>query len=164
MKTVLLVSLTLIAQRALGWPGLPPWTGFLLLPMVWIVGPPLERHEHRWIYLAIPLGLAWDLLLEEVVGPGGISWSGAALALSLLAGIIADRTPKAWLALGAAGAAVVLVVRFVAMLPLGVPTDLTLRRLALSVVATGAWCGLVGWLRSLDLRSRWRAFRARKLR
>ena len=161
----LLALLSLVMQRGLGWPGMPLWADLVILPMVWIVAPALLRHDRSWVYLAFVLGLAWDLILNrEVVGPGGISWSAAALGLSILARVVADRSPKAWFAFGTAGAALFIAARSVALLPLGLRVPLTWNHLVLSIVLTGAWCGLLGWLRALDPVMRWRAYRARKLR
>jgi hypothetical protein len=136
----------------------------ILLPMVFIIGPPLLVEERRWPHFALVLGLAWDLLLEPVVGPGAIAWSAAAVAVATVTPLVADRSSRAWLAFGALGATLVIVVRHLALLPLGLSTGLTLRSLATSVVLTSLWCGLVGWLIALDLPQRWRRHRARKLR
>ena len=161
----LLVLLSLVMQRGLGLPGMPLWADLVILPMVWIVAPALLRHDRRWVYLAFVLGFAWDLVLNrEVVGPGSISWSAAALGLSVLAGVVADRSPKAWFAFGAAGAALFIGARSVALLPLGLWVPLTWNHLVLSIVLTGVWCGILGWLRALDPVMRWRAHRARTLR
>lgn len=164
MKVVILAAATLMLQRALGWPGMPAWTSLVTLPMVWLVAAALLKHGFRWTQLAIPLGLGWDLLLEPVVGPGGIAWSVAALALSGLAGIVADRSPKAWFAFGAAGTAVMVVTRAVALLPLGMWRPISWPPLLANLLTTAALCGLVGWLRTQDIPSRWRSYRARKLR
>ena len=164
MKIALLAVATLIVQRALGWPGMPPWTGLVTLPMVLLVAAALLQHGSRWTQLAIPLGLAWDLLLEPVVGPGGIAWSSAALALSGLAGVVADRSPKAWFAFGAAGTAVMLLTRAATLVPLGLGEPIQWSPLLINLLTTAALCGLVGWLRTQDLPTRWRSYRARKLR
>ena len=66
MIAVLLVALSLAAQLMLGWPLWPSWMASVLLPMVFVVGPPLRREERRWPHSAILLGLAWDLALEPV--------------------------------------------------------------------------------------------------
>ncbi len=50
-----------------------------------------------------------------------------------------------------------IVVRHLALMPLGLPTELTWRYLLLSVVLTSLWCGLVGWIIALDLPTRWRS-------
>ena len=162
-RTVILVVLTLAVQRVLGMPGLPVWTAEILLPAVWLVAPALRRHDRRWIYSAVLLGLGWDLLLEPVTGPGGIAWSAAALSLSALAGVVADRSPRAWAGFGVICALVVIIARRLAYLPLGMAMHLTPIHIARCAILTGAWCGLVGILLALDLPARWREYRVRKL-
>ena len=164
MKGILLVAVALTMQAALGWPGAPWLASAVLLPMVFVIGPPLLREERRWPHSAIALGLAWDLVLEPVVGPGAIAWSAAAVAVGSLVPLVADRSPRAWVAFGALGAAVLIVARHLARMPLGLPSDLGWRWLLAAVVLTAVWCGCVGWLIALDLPERWRAHRARKLR
>jgi hypothetical protein len=164
MKAALLAAAALVLQRALGWPGMPSWAGLVVLPMVFVVGPSLLRYDRRWTLLAIVLGLGWDLMLEPVVGPGGIAWSAAALALSALAGIVADRSPKAWFAFGAASTSTVPGVQSLALLPLGLTSPVDWRLLLLTTLATAVWCGVVGWMRALDVPARWRSYRARTLR
>lgn len=164
MKQALLIALTLLAQRALGAPGGPQWAGLVLLPAVWIAGPALHAVGRRWIWIAVLIGLSWDLLMEPLIGPGGIAWSAAAVVVTRLAGIVADRTPKAWFAFGGLAAAVVLAVHRLVLLPFGMHAGWRPLDLGLSVVATAAWCGLVGWVLAMDLPSRWRSWRARKLR
>ncbi len=164
MTTPLLIAVTLLLQRLLGAPGGPQWSGLLLLPMVWVVGPALLGGGRRWVWMALAIGIGWDLLLEPIIGPGAIAWSAAALFLLWLAAIVADRSPKAWLAFGAVATAIVILVHRLALLPLGVARPVGWIDLTVSVAATALWCGLVGWLRSLDLPKRWRARRARTLR
>ena len=164
MKTVLLVVLTLIVQVTLGWPSSLVWLSAILLPMVFVVGPPLLFEERRWPHYAIALGLAWDLVLEPVVGPGAIAWSAAAVAVSTVVPLVADRSLRAWVAFGGLGTAVMIVARHLALIPLGLETDLTLRYFLTCVVLTSLWCGLVGWIIALDLPTRWNVHRARKLR
>lgn len=164
MTQALLILVTLLLQRALGSPGGPQWSGLVLLPVVWIVGPALHAVGRRWIWIGLVIGLGWDLLLEPIIGPGGIAWSAAALATTWLAGIVADRSPKAWFAFGLVATAVVLIVHRLALLPLGMDPGWRWVDLGLSIIATAAWCGLVGWVLSLDLVTRWRGWRARKLR
>jgi hypothetical protein len=164
LTTALLIAATLLLQRALGAPGGPHWSGLLLLPMVWIVGPALIRGGRRWVWIALAIGLGWDLLLEPIVGPGAIAWSAAALAAFWLAGFVADRSPKAWFAFAAVATVVVGQVHRLALLPLGVGRPVGWIDLLISVIATALWCGLVGWLLALDLPTRWRTWRARKLR
>lgn len=164
MKIAFLVALTLVVQLALGWPTAPAWLATILLPMLFIIGPPLLREERRWPHAALALGLAWDLVLEPVIGPGAIAWSAAAVAVSAVVPLVADRSPRAWLAFGALGTATVILARHLALMPLGLATELTLRYLVTSIVLTSLWCGLVGWLLALGLPGRWRRYRARKLR
>jgi hypothetical protein len=165
MVVALLVVLTLAAQVALTTPGSPAWGTEILLPMVWIVGPAMRLHGPRWTYLALALGVGWDLVLREVViGPGGIAWSATALVAFATAGIVADRSPRAWFALGAGGSLVFLSVRYLTLLPLGLATPVPWPTLVRSPLLTGAWCALVGLLLALDLPARYRRWRARKLR
>lgn len=164
IRIVLLVALTFAAQRILGMSGLPGWPSQILLPVVWIVAIALRGKEHRWPYEALLLGLAWDLLFEPIVGPGGIAWSAAALSLSGLAAVVADRSPKAWTALGAVGAVIVTLILRLAVLPLGMEFSVTTMQLVWTAVFTGIWCGLVGLVLALDLSKHWQAYRVRKLR
>lgn len=164
LKFVLPALLTLLVQRLLGMPGLPFWTAEIILPVVWIVAAALLRKERGWPYEALLLGLVWDLLLEPVIGPGGIAWSAACLALYALAGVVADRSPRAWAGFGLVGAAMVTLVHQAALIPLGLPFSLTLGHWVRSLILTSAWCGLVGVLLALDLPSQWRTYRSRKLR
>jgi hypothetical protein len=164
VKTALLVAATLLLQYLLGLPGMPHWSVDLMVPMVWVVGPSLLRHERQWPYLALTVGLAWDLLLEPIVGPGGIAWSASALVCWGLAVVVADRSPRAWFAFGAVGAAVVILVRQLALLPLGQAAPLLWVSLFRSILLTGIWCGMVSWIIVLDLPQRWRRYRARRLR
>jgi hypothetical protein len=160
----LLIAATLLLQRLLGAPGGPYWSGLLLLPAIWVVGPMLLGGGRRWVWIAVAIGLGWDVLLEPIIGPGAIAWSAAAVSLLWLASIVADRSPKAWLGFGAVAAAIVILVHRLALLPLGLPRPVRWIDLALSVAVTALWCGLVGWIRSLNLPKRWRARRARTLR
>ncbi len=164
LKLLLPVVLTLLVQRMLGMPGMPPWTTEVLLPVVWIVAAALLQKERGWPYEALLLGLAWDVLFEPVIGPGGIAWSAACLALYALAGVVADRSPKAWAGFGLVGAAAVILVQMAATVPLGLPLSLSLGHWLRSVVFTGLWCGLVGAVLVLDLPGQWRSYRARTLR
>lgn len=164
MKTVALVLLTLALQRALGWPGMPAVAHLVTLPVVWIVAGALTHHGRRWTQLAILLGLGWDMILEPVIGPGGIAWSAAAISLSALANVVADRSEKAWFAFGAAGTLLVILIQWVVSLPIGIQQPIVWPTLLLNVLFTSVWCGLVGWLRAQDLAAKWRTYRARKLR
>ncbi len=164
MNTTFLLVVIFVAQVVLGWPVSPGWLSTILLPMVFVVGPPLLMEERRWPRFALLLGLVWDLLFEPVIGPGAIAWSAAAVAVSAVAPLVADRSPRAWSAFGALGAGLMILVRHIALIPLGMSTDLTWRYLLFSIGLTSLWCGVVGWVIALDLPSRWRARRARKLR
>jgi hypothetical protein len=164
IRIILLVALTLLVQRMLGLPGLPLWTAEILLPVAWIVAAALLQKERGWPYHALILGLAWDVLFEPVIGPGGIAWSAACLVLYALAGLAADRSPKMWVVFGAVGAAVITLIHRAALVPLGFPFSLTPGHWFRVVLFTGVWCGLVGATLRLDLPSQWRAYRSRKLR
>ena len=164
LRFLLPAVLTLLIQRLLGMPGLPSWSTEVILPMVWIVAAALLRKEPGWPYEALILGLAWDLLLEPVVGPGGIAWSASCLALYALAGVVADRSPRAWAGFGLVGTAVLTLVHQAALIPLGLPLSLTLGHWVRSLLFTSIWCGLVGFTLAVDLPSRWRAYRSRRLR
>lgn len=164
MRDALLIVLTLVLQRAICAPGGPEWASYVLLPMAWLAGSAVFETGRRWVWTALVIGLAWDLLLEPIVGPGGIAWSAAAVVIHWLASIIADRSSKVWFAFGAVGAFVVTVVSRLALLPLGVSESWRWVDLGATILATATWCGLVGWILSLGLTGRWQAYRARKLR
>lgn len=163
-KIAALAVVTLVLQRVLGLPGMPAWFGHLILPMIWIVAASLGRKERHWPYEALLLGLAWDLLLGPVVGPGGIAWTAACLSLYGLASVVADRSPVAWAAFGAVGAVIVILVQRLALLPLGLADYFSISRLVWSAVLTGLWCGFIGTALALDLGKHWRAYQVRKLR
>lgn len=165
MKLALLVVATLVMQRVLGLPGLPAWAVELQLPVVWVVGPAMLRHDAHWVPLAILLGLAADAVTgQPVIGPGGIAWSAAAVCLTGLASVIADRSPKAWAVFGAAGALLTVVGVQLALWPLGLAHMPTTGYLLRTALLTGAWCGLVGLVLHLDLPERLERHRARRLR
>ncbi len=160
-----LVALTLLAQLTLALPGLPSWAADVLVPMIWVVGPPMGMKRPQWPYVGLVIGVSLDIVLAEpVVGPGGIAWAAAALAARWLSTVMVDRSPKAWFALGAAATVVVIVVRYLALLPLGLATRLIWPQLAFSSLLTAAWCALVAGLFALDLPKRWRSRRSRRLR
>lgn len=164
IRIILLVVLSFLLQRMLGLPGMPFWAAEILVPVVWIVAAALLQTERSWPYHALFLGLAWDVLFEPVIGPGGIAWSAACLGLYALAGFVADRSPKMWAAFGALGAAVVTLVQRAALFPLGLSYSFALGHWVRTLVFTGLWCGLVGATLRLDLPQHWRAYRSRKLR
>lgn len=163
-KTVLLVVATLAVQRLLGLPGSGWLAAAVLVPMPWVVGPPLMDLGRRWYALAFVIGLSWDLLFEPVVGPGVIAWSAAALAAWLGASLMVNRTIGGWFTFGLLGAAVFWSVRALALWPLGQPTAPVWRWIIASVIGTAVWCALVRGVIALDLPSRWRQYRARRLR
>ncbi len=164
MTTALLVLLSLVAQRVLGAPGLPPALALLIVPAIWVVWPTMTRHGGLGFWPALALGLAWDLLMGPVVGPGGVAWSAAAIAVTAVATLVADRSPRAWVLCGALAALVVIVGRHLMLLPLGLAGDLSFTTLALGVTLTGGWCGLVGWIRAVDPSGRLQGYRRRRLR
>lgn len=164
MKITLAVALSLVVQRALGWPGLPAWAGDALLPMAFIVANAMLHRSSRWPYAGLAVGLGWDLLMEGLIGPGAIAWSAAALAVNAIAGVVADRSSRAWAAAGALGALVMVLAHSLSLLPLGLPSPLSLEMVLRTMVLSAAWCGLVGWLVRLDLPNRWQLYRSRKLR
>ena len=90
--------------------------------------------------------------------PAMASWYAKAARL------VADRSPKAWAAFGALGAAVVLVVQRLAVLPLGLGTSWNLPSMFRIVLFTALWCGAIGIFSTLNLPKHWRVYRARKLR
>lgn len=164
LRLLALFALTMAGQRALGTPGLPAWCPEIQLPVVWIVGPALRFEDRRWWYWAVLLGLCWDVVGSPVIGPGGIAWSAAALTLSALAAVIADRSYRAWVFFGAVAAVVVTLVDALALVPLGLSTTLTGTRLLRTAMLSGVWSGLVGGLLAADFPGYWRAYRLRKLR
>lgn len=164
LQIVVLAVVTLTVQRLLGFPGMPDLFSLIMLPVVWIVALALIRKERHWPYEALVLGLAWDLVLEPVIGPGGIAWTASSLGLYALAAVVADRSPKAWAAFGAVGAVIVVLVYRLAEVPLGFSKSLTLESVLWSALLTGLWCGFVGTALALDLGKRWREYRVRKLR
>jgi hypothetical protein len=165
VKIVVLVAITLLIQRMFGVPGAPAWLACLQLTTVWVVAPAMRRHDPRWVFAAIPLGLAWDVALDQpVIGPGGVAWSAAALVVVSLAGVIADRTPKAWFASGAIAAVTAATVVELARWPLGLASPPTAQFLITSAVLSAAWCGLVGWILTVDFSARWRRYQSRRLR
>jgi hypothetical protein len=163
-RFILPVVLTLLVQRALGMPGLPSWSADVLVPVVWVVALSLLRSERPWPVDALFIGLAWDVLFEPVIGPGGIAWSAAALALNGLATVVADRTPRAWAGFGAVAAVLIVTLHRLALLPLGFSLSLTPTEVIRTALLSGAWCGVVGLVLGLDLPKSWRTYRARRLR
>jgi hypothetical protein len=161
---VALILLTFLGQRVLGVPAAPRWAGELLLPMVWLVGPAMTERAWRHALPGLWIGLLWDLVLEPVIGPGAIAWSAAGLAVRALASVLADRSARAWFVFGALGVVLVAPTRALVELPLGIITPIGWGHLLRSSIFTATWCGLVGWFLGLDLPSRLRRYRARRLR
>ncbi len=160
-----LVVLTLMGQRILGSPGLPAWVSEINLVSVWIVALSLLSDHRRWPYEAVILGLLWDLVLDQpVIGPGGIAWSAAALALFALAGVVADRSPTAWAGFGALVAPAVALVHYLTLLPLGIEPSMTPLHLLRTAIFSGLWCGIIGFVLAIDLPKHLRTIRVRKLR
>ncbi len=164
MKVGVLVAMSLITQYLMGWPGVPLWVADLKVPMVFLVAAVMLFHGRKWPFLPLALGLGWDLLMEGVIGPGGIAWGATALVLEGLATVVADRQPRTWAVFGALGGTFVLCFRFLTLLPLGLSEALTLPGLLRVAMLTGLWCGLVGWIIELNPTSRWAVYRARRLR
>jgi len=157
------VAVTLLLQRLLGTPGVPAVLSLVVLPMVWLVAPPMLHRRVPPVLLGVLTGLGWDLLMEPIVGLGGIAWSGAALVVVWVTGRVADRSPRAWAVVGALGALVVTALRALAALPLGVVSLPSPAVVLLGALATGVWCGLAGWLIHADLPARYRRFSSRRL-
>ncbi len=165
MRLAAAAVVALAVQRLLGWPGFPSWLSLVLLPAVCVVAPVMLTQPRRMALLGGALGLASDLVMSEpVIGPGGIAWSVAAVVLGSLGALVADRQPRTWAGMGAIATVVVLVVHHLALRPLGLAPDLGLLAVLASAVATGLWCGLVGWVVLLGLPARWVLYRARRLR
>jgi hypothetical protein len=164
LRLIVLFVATMIGQRFLGSPALPAWCAEIQLLVVWLVAASLTLQTRRWIYWAAVLGIGWDLLGQPVIGPGGIAWSAAALALSVLSVIVADRTFKAWAIFGAVAAIVVVTIHALAVLPLGFERSLTAVRILRAAVLSGLWCGAVGAVLAVDFPKYWRAYRLRRLR
>lgn len=164
LKIVVLVTLTLTAQRLLGHPKVFPPAAALLLPMPWLIGPPLLDFDRRWYWLSFSIGLGWDLLFEPVIGIGAIAWSAAALAIWAGTSIAAERRLRAWFAAGVAGTLVFWLFRSLCLLPLGMSGAPTWAWIGGSAVLTGIWCTTVRGVMILDPSSRWKQHRARRLR
>ncbi len=164
LKTIVLVAVTLAVQRLLGYPQSLPSAAAVLLPMPWVIGPPLLGQERRWYWLAFGIGLGWDLLFEPVIGIGAIAWSAPALCAWIGASVMAQRKTRAWFVYGAGGTLVFWLVHSVCYLPLGLPTGPSWAWIGGSALLTGFWCAAVHAVLALDLPMRWRQHRARRLR
>ncbi len=164
MKIALTVFLTFVAQWILGLPAAPTWLQGVLLPMVWIIGPPM-RHRFDHIFVAgLGLGLGWDLLFEPIIGPGAFAWSAAALAVAWTIRKVGDHSARSWGVLGAGGALLVSGLRYVALLPLGLAVPPRFLDLVIGAVSTGLWCALVAFILAADLPGRVRRYRRSRLR
>ncbi len=164
MTTVVAAIAALVVQRLLGLPPLPAWSASMMVPMAIIVVPLFRGEQRSPIATAVLVGIAWDIAMEPVIGPGGIAWSAAAVTLGIVATVVADRSAAAWAGFGAIGAGVVVLVHWLALLPLGIAPALSVSRLAIAVGLTGAWCGVLGWVDAADLPRRWQRWRTRRLR
>ncbi len=164
MTTGSLVLVSFVLQRLLMHPALPAVAGELWLPLVWLVWAPL-REDRAWpLWALVALGLGWDLLAEPVIGPGGIAWSAAGLAVGWAARRIAHRSPAAWAGAGALAAAVVLLVRWCCLLPLGLHIQAGWAASGRVVLLAALWCAAVGTVAGIDVAGTWRRFRRRRLR
>ncbi len=163
-KIVMLLAVAFAAQAALGLPGAWSMAAALLLPMPWVVGPPLLTTDRRWYVASFFVGLVWDALFEPVIGPGAIAWSAAALLSWSYAGFVTDRSPRSWFVLGAAGSLTVVWLRGISLIPLGIDAFASWPWLVASIALTALWCGVVGWVISMDIPRRWRVYRSRTLR
>jgi hypothetical protein len=164
LAALLLMVSTVAAQRLLSLPHAPPWFALVLLPMPWVVGPPLLTDNHRWYVFSFGLGVVWDALFEPVIGPGAISWSAAAAVCWALAGVVVNRGARAWFSFGLLATVVFWAVRALSQSLLGLQLTPNLVSVALSGLASGILCGCVGWTYRIDMPRRWRTFRARRLR
>jgi cell shape-determining protein MreD len=164
VKLVVAAALTFVAQRCLGWPGVPAPLADVVLPMVWLVAPPMLHREYREMVVGLAIGIGWDIIMGDIIGPGAIAFSGAAVAARAFADLVADRSPRAWFLAGIVGTAVTCALRQLALLPLGLASLPELTRAVTSLVLTGLWCAAVAWIIAMDLPTRWRRWRARTLR
>ncbi len=155
---------TYLVQGLFGIPGSPAWLVDLMLPVPWLLAPVLLGRRVSVFGLGLALGLAWDLVTGSIVGPGAIAWSAAGLAVDRSSQVIADRSVLAWGAFGMVCAALAIMLRQVALLPLGEDGGWGWYRLARSVVLTGVLSAAVGWMIQLDLIARWKLYQRRKLR
>ncbi len=164
MKWAILVAATYLVQRLLGAPGMPWWAAAPLLPAVWLIVPVVRGGRPHPLALGIGAGVAWDLLMEPIVGPGGIAWSAAAIVVAWSASRFGDRRPKTWGLLGLAAAAVIVTVRHLALALIGGAPAAAGGALALRIALTGAWCWLTAAIAAANLPTRWRRLRRRRLR
>ena len=159
-----LVAITLVIQRLLGHPQILPLATALLLPMPWIIGPPLLDFDRRWYWLSFPIGIGWDLFFEPVVGIGAIAWSAPALLTWIVTSIAAERRAHAWFVAGAGGTVVFWLIRSICSMPLDLPGTPTWPWIGISALLTGTWCVVVHVVMVLDFPARWRRRQASRLR
>jgi hypothetical protein len=164
MRTAALALMCLTLQRMLGVPGMPAWSSAILIPAVLGVGRPMLGIAGRDFWFGLALGLGWDVVMEPVVGPGGIYWSASTLLVAWVIRFIADRSPLAWFGIGALVAMLVSLLRHAVLLTLGISDGLWWYGLARGALLTGALCGAVAWVLVLDLPARWLEYRRRRLR
>lgn len=164
IKIFALLTVTLAAQRLLGQPQSLPLAAAVLLPMPWIVGPPLQDLDGRWYWLSFAVGFGWDLLFEPVIGVGAIAWSAPALMVWIGSSVVAERRTRAWFVFGASGTVVFWLVRWICNIPLSVPGTPTWTWMGGSALLTGAWCAAIHGVFVLDLPARWRQRQRRRLR
>ena len=164
MKVFLAVLLTYMVQWMLGIPAAPSWLQWVLLPMVWIVAPPMRHRFDRIFFVGLALGLGWDLLFEPIVGPGMIAWSATALVVAWIIRKVGDHSARSWSILGAVGTVLVSGVAYLALLPLGAASLPRLADLAVGAILTGLWCGLVAFVLAMNLPARVRRYRRSRLR
>jgi len=163
VKWLVMAAATFVAQRLLGAPGLPWWTAAPLLPAVWLIVPTVRTERASPLAIGLAVGLTWDLVMEPVIGPGGIAWSAAALVVAWIAARFGDRSPKMWGLFGLIAAAVIVVVRHFALALVGGAPAVAEEAIAARIVLTAAWCWLVAAVAAADLPTRWRKFRRRRL-
>ncbi len=164
MKLAVAVVLSYVVQWILGMPAFPTWAQGVLLPMVWVVGPPM-RHSTRHVFLTgLGLGLAWDLLFEPIVGPGAIAWSAAALIVAWTVRRVGKHSALSWGLLGAGGTALVAGCRFLSLLPLGRAASPPLVQIAAGTVGTGLVCSVAALILGMNLPGRIRRYRRGRLR
>jgi len=164
LRIFALVAITLAAQSLLGHPKAPFLGAAILLPMPWLIGPPLLDFNRRWYWLSFPIGVGWDLLFEPVIGIGAIAWSAPALITWFGTSIAAERRTRAWFAAGAGSTVVFWLIRSLCYLPMDLPRMPTWTWIGISAVLTGVWCVTVHIVIVLDLPTRWRQRQARRLR
>lgn len=164
MKLAVAAVLSFVVQWILGMPVFPAWAQGVLLPMVWVVGPPM-RHRTQHVFLTgLGLGLTWDLLFEPIVGPGAIAWSAAALIVAWTVRRVGKHSVLSWGLLGAGGTVLVAGFRFLALIPLGRAVPPPLVQIAAGTAGTGLLCAVAVLILGMDLSGRVRRYRRGRLR